>query len=640
MSFVAPPCVALLVALQAVAADEKPGAEDELAAAVARMARIGSCTSPTFSPDGTRLAFIADLSGSPQVWTISAAGGWPDQVTNLADPVDYVEWSPQGSQLAITVAPGGGLNTQVYVVRPNGLGLRRLSDGGKETNELMGWTHDGRSLRISSNRQRPASSDAYLVDVEGRRWRPVAETGGVGGLTDVSRDGRRAIVSREVSRGDNNLVLVDLVSGKEAKLTPHEAPGRFWGGRFSPDGKTVYLSSDKDRDLPALARVRLGDGSGPPGPIELLATRDGAELDEFEINDQGTTAALLWNVGGKSALELFDLTSGVSKARRSLPVDIVAEPTFSADGRLLAMTGWGAAAPFDIWVLDLRTGRFRQMTRSPHAGVDLTTLIRPSLHTFQAPDGVELSGWLYRPRGSAGPGPIVLSFHGGPEGQERPSFNSTYQALLARGIAVFAPNVRGSAGFGKRFVNLDNGSKRAGAVADIKVCVEYVVQQGVADPKRIGIMGGSYGGYMVMAGLTAYADVFAAGANLFGIVNFKTFFEHTEPWMASISKVEYGDPETEAELLRSLSPIHRIDRIKAPLIVLHGTNDTNVPVIEAEQVVERLKVRGTHVEYVLFPDEGHGFRKAPNRVRAAVAIVRWFDRYLKAEPSIKARNAN
>jgi dipeptidyl aminopeptidase/acylaminoacyl peptidase len=224
----------------------------------------------------------------------------------------------------------------------------------------------------------------------------------------------------------------------------------------------------------------------------------------------------------------------------------------------------------------------------------------------------------------------VLSFHGGPEGQERPGFNSTYQALIAKGIAVFAPNVRGSSGFGKRFVNLDNGALRENGVKDIKATIDYVVKAGIADPKRIGIMGGSYGGYMVAAGLTEYPDLFAAGADLYGVVNFETFFKNTQPWMAAISKIEYGDPDTQLEMLRRLSPIHHVDRIKAPTIVLHGANDTNVPVVEAEQIVENLKQRGVPVQYVLFPDEGHGWRKIPNRIRSTVEIVRWFDKYLKA----------
>jgi dipeptidyl aminopeptidase/acylaminoacyl peptidase len=261
--------------------------------------------------------------------------------------------------------------------------------------------------------------------------------------------------------------------------------------------------------------------------------------------------------------------------------------------------------------------------------VDLDALVRPELVRFPAQDGLELSGWLYSPPGVAGPAPYVLSFHGGPEGQERPSFRSDYQALLGRGIGVFAPNVRGSAGFGKRFVNLDNGALRVGAVKDIQAAADFLVGKGIAARGRLGIMGGSYGGYMTMAGLTEYPDLFAAGADLFGIVNFETFFAHTEGWMAAISTVEYGDPATQRAMLQELSPLHKVDRVKAATLVLHGANDTNVPVVEAEQVVASLKSRGVPVEYVLFPDEGHGWRKTPNRIRSTVALVRWFDEHLK-----------
>jgi dipeptidyl aminopeptidase/acylaminoacyl peptidase len=226
---------------------------------------------------------------------------------------------------------------------------------------------------------------------------------------------------------------------------------------------------------------------------------------------------------------------------------------------------------------------------------------------------------------------MVLSFHGGPEGQERPAWNGIYQALLARGIGVFAPNVRGSSGFGKRFVNLDNGALRHDGVRDIEASARWAIEYGGADPERLGITGGSYGGYMVMAGLTRYPDLFAAGANLFGVVNFETFFAATEPWMAAISTVEYGDPASQRELLRELSPIHALDRVKAPTLVLHGANDTNVPVVESEQVVESLKSRGVPVEYVLFPDEGHGFVRLENRIRSAVAIVRWFETHLTGD---------
>jgi dipeptidyl aminopeptidase/acylaminoacyl peptidase len=362
----------------------------------------------------------------------------------------------------------------------------------------------------------------------------------------------------------------------------------------------------------------------------VLAARDDADLEELDISEDGTTAALVWNAHGRSELALVDLGTLVSTTVANLPADILFGLAFSQDGRRLAFTAVGPASPRDVWVLDRTSGTLNQVTHSPHPRVDLAALVRPELVRFPAHDGLELSGWLYRPAGFAPPGPIVLSFHGGPEGQERPFFNSTYQALLGQGIAVLAPNVRGSAGFGKTFVNLDNGALRVNAIKDIASCVDHVSRSGIAEPRRIGIMGGSYGGYMTMAGLTEYPELFAAGANLFGIVNFETFFAQTEPWMAAISTIEYGDPETEADLLRQLSPIHKIDRVVAPTIVLHGANDTNVPVVEAEQVVESLKRRGVPVDYVLFPDEGHGFAKEPNRMRATVSIVRWFVEYLKS----------
>ncbi|MGH9907400.1 MAG: S9 family peptidase [Pyrinomonadaceae bacterium] len=565
----------------------------------------------------------------PQVWIMNVAGGFPGLVTALEDPVGFVSWSPDGKWLAFNVAPGGGFNEQIYIVRPDGSGLKRLTEGGKENNFLGDWTHDGRYLTFSSNRRNAASTDSYLLDVATGEMKEVAENRGVGGINDVSRDGKYAIVSRVINRGDNNLFLINVADGKESILTPHEGPGTFFGGNFSPDGETIYLGSNKDRDLIAFGQVKL-NRDNQPGGIQILAAREDAELSNYDINEQRTTAALIRNVAGRSELAFLDLKTNKITPGPVLPAEIIGALDYSRDGRRLAMVASGAASPPDIWSLDIATLRFARLTNSPHAGINLSELVRPELVRYQAHDGLELSGWLYRPTSAKIQGPIVLSFHGGPEGQERPGFNSTYQALLAQGIAVFAPNVRGSSGFGKKFVNLDNGALRVNGVKDIHATVDYVVKSGIADPKRIGIMGGSYGGYMVAAGLTQYPDLFAAGANLFGVVNFETFFKHTQPWMAAISKIEYGNPETQAEMLRSLSPIHKVDQIKAPTIVLHGANDTNVPVIEAEQIVENLKKRGVPVEYVLFPDEGHGWRKIPNRIRSTVEIVRWFDKYLKA----------
>jgi dipeptidyl aminopeptidase/acylaminoacyl peptidase len=623
------PLIPLAFLVSTLAAAPAPAADDDLAATVTAMARVGRASSPSFSPDGARIAYVADLSGVPQVWIVPATSGYPRQVTALADPVGAVRWSPKGDWLALSVLPGGGLNSQVYVVRPDGTGLRRLTGGGKENNWLGDWLEDGSRLTLASNRRDAAAMDAYLLDAATGRHELIAENPGIGQLTDTSADGRFAILDRVRSRGDNDLYLVDLKTRKETHLTPHEPPAEF-AGQLAGDARTVFVTSNDRRDLSALGRIRIGD-DGTPGPIEILAERADAELDGFEIDHQGTRAALAWNVAGRSEVAFLDLATGRLTPAPKLPADMVIAVDFSRDDSKMAIVAFGSAATPDVWVLDLaaRDGRWTQVTFSPHPGVDMAALIRPELVRYEAHDGLELSGWLYLPRDFRKPGPVVLSFHGGPEGQERPAFRSDYQALLSQGIAVFAPNVRGSSGFGKRFVNLDNGARRVEGVRDIKATADHLVGAGIGDAKRLGIMGGSYGGYMTMAGLTEYPDLFAAGANLFGVVNFATFFKHTEPWMAAISTVEYGDPVKEADMLASLSPIHKLDRIKAATMVLHGANDTNVPVVEAEQIVEHLKKRGVPVEYILFSDEGHGWRKIPNRIRSTVEITRFFARHLK-----------
>lgn len=606
-------------------ADTAPTA-DELTAAVTRMGRIGRCGSPSFSPDGETLAFVCDMSGIPQVWTAPSKGGWPNLVTTLDDPVQSVEWSPTTNWLALSVAPGGGMNSQIYLVRSSGADLKLYTRGGKDNNWLADWTHDGSALMMSSNVRDSAAMDSYLLAVPDGQMKMVAQNPGIGTLEDVSRDNRRALVSRMKSRGSNDLYLIDSSKTNEINLTAHEGPGEF-SGQLSPDGRAVYLASNKDRDLEAFAKETIG-ADGKPGVIKVIAARDDAELDSFTINDQGTQAALIWNVAGKSELSFVDLRTEKMSSGPALPTELAFSPKFSRDGKQLALVLNGAAAPSDIWVLDLAGARFHQVTHSPHAGVNLDDLVRPKLLRYKAHDGLELSGWLWLPKDWSGPGPVVFSYHGGPEGEELPGFRGDYQALLMEGIAVFAPNVRGSSGFGKRFVNLDNGELRFNAVKDIKSTADFLVDQKIADPHRLGIMGGSYGGYMTMAGVTEYPDLFKAGADLFGVVNFETFFANTEPWMAAISTVEYGDPKTQVDLLQRLSPIHKLDQVKAAMIVLHGANDTNVPVVEAEQVVNNLKQRGIPVQYVLFPDEGHGWRKVPNRIRSTVEISHWFAKYL------------
>ncbi len=462
----------------------------ELAERVSRMARIGAVSGPSFSPDGRSLSVISNVSGTPQVYVLPTTGGWPRMITDAADPVVGAEWSPApGSDwLAITVAPGGGLNTQVYVVRADGTGLRRVTDGGQDNNAFNAWSDDGTKIYIDSNRRDPASRDSFVIDAATGKIDLVVKNPGIGSMTSVTADRRFGLLARLRSRGNNNLYLVDLASGADTLLTPHEGLAQYFGV-IARDGRAIYLGTNEGRDLTAFGRVRL-DQNGKAGKIEVLRERPDAELDGVRVNDQGTLAALLWNAAGRSELELFDLQGNKTIPAPKLPAEIAGLPVFSRDGKHMAVTLSGAAQPLDVWVADLGQP-FRQVTFAQRAGVDVASFVRPELVTFRAHDGLELSGWLYRPKGAAGPAGYVVSFHGGPEGQERPGFRSDYQALLSQGIGVFAPNVRGSSGFGKEFVNLDNGELRFNGIKDIKSCVDYLVANRIADAKRIGIMGGS-----------------------------------------------------------------------------------------------------------------------------------------------------
>lgn len=618
---------ALTLAATPVGAQTTAAPDPAVARAVEAIASIRSAGGPRFSPDGSRIAYISNASGIPQLWVMNADGSSQTRVTNLSDPVQSVDWSPTGDWLAYDVAPGGGLNVQLYVSRPDGSEVRRLTPGGRENNALGGWSDDGRRVIGASNRRDAARFEPMLIDPATGETTFVGAGPGRAQLTDLSPDGRFAVLSRLISRGDNNLYLVELASGTETLLTPHTGTGSFGWGEFSPDGRRIHLISNGGRDRAAFGVIDLAE-DGAPGPIRIVAERADAEAENAVLSEDGARAALIWNASGRSEMAWLDTETGAMSAGPALPVDIVSGAAMSRDGTVLVLSGSGANRPGDIHRLEVASGTITQLTFSPHEGVDLASFVRPTLVTYLAHDGLELSGWLYRPRGVTGPGPVVFNYHGGPEGQSRPSISDVTQALVARGITVFAPNVRGSTGFGKRFMNLDNGPLRVDGVRDIKATTDHLVEAGIADPARLGIMGGSYGGYMVMAGVTEYPDMFAGGANLFGVVNFETFFAQTEPWMAAISTVEYGDPVTQADMLRTLSPIHKIDIVKTPLIVLHGANDTNVPVVEAEQIVNSLRARDVPVDYVLFADEGHGWRKLPNRIRSTTAIVSFFERTL------------
>ena len=316
--------------------DSKPDPDKystDVAAAVARMARVGSAVSPRFSPDGKWVSFISNMSGAPQVWIVPAEGGYPRMVTNGDDPVTQQEWSPASDWIALTIAPGGGLNTQVYVVKPDGTGMKLLTLGGKDNNGFDGWTDDGKQIAIDSSRDDPASRDSFMIDLASGEIKLVAKNPGIGNIDGISRDGKRALLSRLKNRGDNNLYLLDLTSGKDTLITKHDGVALFFG-EMAPDGGAAYIGTNKDRDLMAFGRIKFA-ADGTPGNIEVLAERQDGELDGLRLNKQGTMAALVWNVKGRNEISFYDLARNKQIPGPKLPGELAGGLAFSK-GRVQA----------------------------------------------------------------------------------------------------------------------------------------------------------------------------------------------------------------------------------------------------------------------------------------------------------------
>ena len=561
---------------------------------------------PTLSPSGHEVAFVSDRSGEPRLWTSSVDGGNPVLIETGPEPVEQVRWSPDSAWIAVLIAPGGSDRTEIWVVRPDGADLHQIG-GFSRTNGWFGhWSHDGAWLAVAEA-DAVGWSAAHLIDPS-TGWRVTVGEADLRAALDVSRDGTRALV-RCGPRSARWLEVVEVDSGTARRLYPADGEGSTDLGKFSSDGTTVYVRSDVGRRWPALFAVPVGTDGHP----RLVVARDDAELEYFTISEDGSTAVVLWNVvGGRSDLSVLDLLTGEQRAIPDLPGDVIGRPDLSADASTLAVSAEGPSLPPTIWTVEVASGAAKPVTYPPPLPA---VSIVPELHRFSAHDGLELTGWLYPGAGTTGtPGPTVIHFHGGPEAQERPVYNPLFRELITRGITVFAPNVRGSSGFGRAFVNADNLEKRHDGIEDVRSCAKYLFGAGIAEPGRLGVFGRSYGGYLTLVALTWFPDLFAVGVDTCGMADLQTFYERTEPWVAAAAVSKYGHPDHDRELLRELSPIHRIDQLRAPLLVVHGTNDTNVPLYEAEQAVAALEARNAPVQYLRFEDEGHVLLRKPNRV--------------------------
>ena len=585
---------------------------------------------PVPSPDGALLAWVSDRHGRPRAWVAPLPpDGSPIDEPDLPLPTDAddplpgdvqaLSWSPDGLWLACQLAPAGGERTRVRVVRPDRSEVRDLAPHAAAVT-LGSWSPGGRQLGITLYTEGSADGHACLVDLRDGTSTVLA-SGPAARVCAVSGDGHRAVV-RLGPRGARRLELIDLRTGRRTELLPG-GEATLAEARFGVTGTQLFVHTDAGRERVALLAVTLY-GDGEPPLVHLVAERPDDDLDLVALDPAGARAALVWNVAGRSESELLDLRSGISEPLPAPPGEVVTGAAFTRDGAALLVASEGPTVPRRISRIALPADA--APTPLLPAEPDPATgelLVTPSLHTFAAEDGLVLSGWLFRPHPPLGPAPTLLWLHGGPEAQERPVFQPLFQALVAAGVAVFAPNVRGSGGYGRSFTQADDHERRFAAIADVRSTVEFLVDSGLADASRIGVAGRSYGGYLTLAALAWYPELFRVGVDVCGISDFATFYAHTEPWIAAAATSKYGDPEADAGLLRSLSPIHRVDRIAAPLLVVHGAHDTNVPIGEAEQVVEALRERGAAPGFLLFDDEGHEVRAAENRAVFVREVVSW-----------------
>jgi dipeptidyl aminopeptidase/acylaminoacyl peptidase len=564
-------------------------------------------------------------------------GGWPEQVTFYDEAVRFVHYPPAGSndRFLFGMDRGGSERAQLYLATQDGSEVTDLSREPDAIHQWGGWSPSSRLISFSANRIDKSRFDLYVQDVTSPTNDARLVKHGPGGYFnagDFSPDGNLVLVQHYPSNSNQFVHIVDIRTGEARNLTPHDGDVRFMHPKWSPDGKSVYVLTDFHGDFLGLARIDLETGG------LTFVEQPKWDIEAFEISAPAKCMAWTTNENGSSRLFIKSL-DGKHLKSPDLPLGVVENLHFSSNGHWLAFDITGSKNNYDVWIVPAsdRAGaessiQARQLTNASRAGIPDDAWVDPELVHYASFDGLNIPAWLYLPPKHARadkPGPVIVYPHGGPESQSRPTFNSVFAYLLNRGYAIFAPNVRGSSGYGTRFMNLDNVRLRMDSVKDLAHGAYWLRDSGKIDAKRMAVYGGSYGGFMVLAAITSYPDLYAAAINVVGIANFVTFLEHTGAYRRAAREAEYGSLERDREFLDSISPIHQVDKIKTPLMVIHGANDPRVPVGEAEQIVAALKRRAVPVEYLRYEDEGHGLIKLANRLDAYPKMAAFLDRHLR-----------
>lgn len=613
----------------AIRSENVPPVPDELAERLRQYQNTRAASFAGWAPDGRGILVQTRFGNAPQLHRVYEPGGRREQLTFFDEPVGgrYIPEAKDGA-LLLTMSRGGNENDQIYAFQPLGGKTVLLTDG--TSRNLLGPVRDdGSRMVVHSTRRNGRDTDLYIADC--RRPESMELVMEVSNefwtSTDWSVDGRLLALLRYVSINESYPAILDLETKQVQPLPLAAQPPVAVGSLvFAPDGKSLYITTDARGEFLELARLDLASGE-----YTWLSGHIPWDVTDVQVDRHTGQVAFCTNEDGASRLYLLE---NERPRAIDLPLGIVAGMEFSPDSTQLGFTLARPDAPAEAYSLLLKSGELVRWTYSETGGLDPARFVRPQRIQFSSFDGRQIPAYYYRPPQAAPnrPVPVLIDIHGGPESQYRPTFSGMTQYFVAElGMAVIHPNVRGSAGYGKSYLKLDNGPLREDSVRDIGALLDWIAQQPELDANRVGVIGGSYGGYMVLASLVHFGERIRAGVDIVGIANFVTFLERTSPYRQDLRRAEYGDerdPQMRAFFER-ISPVAQAERIRSALLVAHGVNDPRVPFSEAQQIAEVVRAQGRPVWTVYAENEGHGFAKKDNRDYLTAVIAMFLQQHLQ-----------
>ncbi len=579
-------------------------------------------------PTRREMLITTRFGQSPQIHRVTQPGGARTQLTFYADRVTGLPYRPDGSSFLFSKDTGGGEWFQLYSYDIRSGRASLLTDG-KSRNSAGIWSHDGTHFAYASTRRNGRDTDIYIgVPEHPEEARRVVEADSGGWAPDdFSPDGKWLAVVRSVSADQAALYLVDTATDRRIPLTAQTDALYYGSARFAPDGKSLYVITNQDSDFQQLASLDLATHRAT-----VLCPGLKWDVTFFSLTRDGRRLAYIVNESGADTLHVMDTATRSELNLPKLPLGGIHDIRWHANGHDLGFSISSARTPGDVYSIDVATGKLDRWTYNETGGLDTAQFSEPERVQWKSFDGLRISGFLYRPPSKfQGPRPVIVNIHGGPEGQFQPGYLGSSNYLVNElGTALIFPNVRGSTGYGKTFLNLDNGRKREDSVKDIGALLDWIATRRDLDAKRVMVTGGSYGGYMTLASMTHFNDRIRCAIDIVGISNWITFLEHTEAYRRDLRRVEYGD-EREPEMrtfLESISPMTHVENISKPMFIVAGRNDPRVPYTEGQQMTAAIRARGAPAWYLLAADEGHGFARKGNRDFQFGATVLFIQKYL------------